>query len=164
MNKLLSILAVVCIMTCATSCKSSEANYRVAYEKAKANMIERDGVDAETYARIVAEKKSNTAVVAGDSLRLITDRVNIVDDEPATMKPYGVVVGEYKQLFNARSFRDRLKKEGLPAYVVMNGERMYFVVAHGFDTSVDAAVFLKDVRSKIKMKIPIEKPWILARP
>ncbi len=127
-------------------------------------MIERDGVDAETYARIEAEKERNTAVVAGDSLRLITDRVNIVDDEPSTMKPYGVVIGEYKQLFNARSFRDRLKKEGQPAYVVMNGERMYFVVARGFDTSVEAAEFLKDVRNKIKMKIPIEKPWILARP
>ncbi len=162
MKKYLSILVFACIMLLVTSCKSSESNYRMAYEKAKAAM--NDGVSAETTARIETEKKSNTAVIAGDSLRLITDRVNIVDDKSAVMKPFGVVVGEYKQLFNARSFRDRLKKEGQPAYVVMNGERMYFVVAHGFDTSVEAAEFLKNVRAKVKMKIPIEKPWILALP
>ena len=56
MKKYLSILVFACIMLLATSCKSSESNYRMAYEKAKAAM--NDGVSAETTARIETEKKA----------------------------------------------------------------------------------------------------------
>ena len=75
-----------------------------------------------------------------------------------------MVVGEYKQAFNARSFRDRLKKEEKPAYVVIDSEKVYYVIAHGFDTSAEAAAYIKRIDKEVKMRIPIEKPWILARP
>lgn len=145
------------------SCKTSEANYKAAYDITANKVKSRNDVDSTTYNKILAEKKEATAVVAGDSVRLITLRVNIVDDKPSDMKPYGVVVGEYKQVFNARSFRDRLKNENKPAYLVMDGSRMYYVIVHGFDTSAEASQYMKRLDKEVKMKIPIEHPWILAR-
>ena len=62
------------------SCKTSEANYKAAYDITANKVKSRNDVDSTTYNKILAEKKEATAVVAGDSVRLITLRVNIVDD------------------------------------------------------------------------------------
>lgn len=159
------ILAIASVaMATFTSCKSNEANYRAAYDRVVERQREMTGVDEATYSRIEAERTANTAVVMGDSVRMLTNRVSIVDGEASELKPYSVVVGEYKQLFNARSFRNRLKKEGHGAYVVKDSESIYYVAAEGFETAPEAANFLNNISSKIKIKIPIPKPWILSLP
>lgn len=147
-----------------TSCKSNEANYRAAYDITRERQREMAGVDEGTYTRIEAERTANTAVIMGDSVRMITAYVDIVDGTRADIKPYNVVVGEYKQLFNARSFRNRLVNNGHGSYVVKDSENVYYVVVEGFETSIDAAEFLGRVYEEVKIKIPIEKPWILSLP
>ena len=164
MKRVFIYTLAACLATLLYSCRTSEANYRAAYDVTAQHVKAREAVDSATYHHIQAEKRQATAVVAGDSVRLVTHRVNIVDDPVSTLKRYGVVVGEYKQAFNARSFRDRLKNEGKPAYVVLNAEKTYYVIVHGFDTSAEAAAYLKRVDKEVKMRIPIEQPWILARP
>ncbi len=164
MKNYLVLLFVAAAVAGMTSCKSNEANYRAAYDRTVERQREMEGVDEATFARIEAERTANTAVVGGDSVRMVVNRVNIVDAATADLKPYGVVVGEYKQLFNARSFRDRLKKEGHQSYVVKDSESNYYVIAEGFDSPVEAADFMKDIPNRIKMKIPIPKPWILSLP
>lgn len=164
MRRTLFAAAIVTMILSLGSCKTSEKNYKAAYDIAKAKREATEGVDRETYSKILAERTSNTAVVAGDSVRLVRMRVNPVDDERDVIKPYGVVVGEYKQPFNARSFRDRLRQEDKPAYVVMDRDRNYYVIARGFDTSPEAAEYLRRVRDDVQMRLPIEKPWILAKP
>ena len=164
MKQIFAYALVACLATLLHSCKTSEANYRAAYDVTVQHVKAREAVDSSTYDRIQAEKREATAVVAGDSVRLVTHRVNIVDDPISSLKRYGVVVGEYKQAFNARSFRARLKKEEKPAYVVIDSEKVYYVIAHGFDSSAEAAAYIKRIDKEVKMRIPIEKPWILARP
>lgn len=164
MKKILFIAVAIAAAISFNSCKTNEKNYKAAYDIAVNKKKAMDGVDSVTYGKILAEKKQATAIVAGDSVRLVTEYVNMVDDSPSLMKKYNVVVGEYKQIFNARSFRDRLKAEKKPAYVVMDAKHMYFVVVEGFDTSAEAAEYLKNIRKTVKMRIPIENPWILKRP
>ena len=164
MKQIFAYALVACLATLLHSCKTSEANYRAAYDVTVQHVKAREAVDSSTYDRIQAEKREATAVVAGDSVRLVTHRVNIVDDPISSLKRYGVVVGEYRQAFNARSFPDRLKNEGKPTYVVINAEKTYYVIVHGFDTSAEAAAYLKRIDKEVKMRIPIERPWILARP
>lgn len=164
MKRIFVYMLAACFATLLYSCKTSEANYRAAYDITREHVRARNAVDSTTYDKIEAEKREATAVVAGDSVRLVTHRVNIVDDSYSTLKRYGVVVGEYKQTFNARSFRDRLKNEGKPAYVVIDSEKTYYVIVHGFDTSAEAASYLKRLDKEVKMRIPIEKPWIIACP
>lgn len=161
--KQITLIAIAAIAAAATftSCKSSEANYRAAYDTTIQRQREKEGVDSATYARIEAERTANTAMISGDSVRMVSDRVNIVDGTTSDLKPYGVVVGEYKQLFNARSFRNRLKGKGHPAYVVKNSESTYYVIAKGLDTAPEAAACLATISQTLGIRIPIPKPWIL---
>ncbi len=160
---ILSILTMG-IMTCITSCKSNEQNYRAVYDRVIEHQRETDGADEDTYSRIEAERTANTTIIMGDSVRMVTNHVSIVDGTYSDLKPYSVVVGEYKQLFNARSFRDRLKKNGHGSYVVKDSESTYYVIAEGFETSIEAAEYLNDIDNRINIKIPIAKPWILSLP
>ena len=148
----------------ATGCHSSEKNYREAYEKA----IERrqSGYGAEAYAEIAAERMRNTTVINGDSVRLVYVDTNVALDSADVAKTYNVVVASFTQQINAKSYRDRLRSEcGFPSYILYGGpEKLYFVVVQGFDNKEDAASLLRDIDTKVCLKVMERKPWILRRP
>lgn len=148
----------------ATGCHSSEKNYREAYEKA----IERrqSGYGAEAYAEIEAERMRNTTVINGDSVRLVYVDTNVALDSDDVAKTYNVVVASFTQQINAKSYRDRLRSEcGFPSYILYGGpEKLYFVVVQGFDNKEDAASLLRDIDTKVCLKVMERKPWILRRP
>lgn len=145
------------------SCHSTEANYKAAYDKAVDRT--KDGVGLEVYNKVLEERNRDNYIVNGDSLRMVLDRCNIVDGKPDEVRPYGVVVAEFKQKFNATSLRNRLRtEEKLPAYVVFTGsEQKYCVVASGFDEAADAAAFVKNISKKMKIKPLVPKVWVLQR-
>ena len=148
----------------ATGCHSSEKNYREAYEKA----IERrqSVYGAEAYAEIEAERMRNTTVINGDSVRLVYVDTNVALDSADVAKTYNVVVASFTQQINAKSYRDRLRSEcGFPSYILYGGpEKLYFVVVQGFDNKEDAASLLRDIDTKVCLKVMERKPWILRRP
>ena len=80
-------------------------------------------------------------------------------------KKYGVVVAEFDQLINARSYRDRLKQnEGFQSYVVYtNREKKYCVVAQAYDEKESAALFICNIKQHMKMKVLVPRPYILQR-
>lgn len=155
-------MLLLAVMT--TGCHSSEKNYREAYEKA----IERrqSGYGAEAYAEIEAERMRNTTVINGDSVRLVYVDTNVALDSADVAKTYNVVVASFTQQINAKSYRDRLRSEcGFPSYILYGGpEKLYFVVVQGFDNKEDAASLLRDIDTKVCLKVMERKPWILRRP
>lgn len=155
-------MLLLAVMT--TGCHSSEKNYREAYEKA----IERrqSGYGAEAYAEIEAERMRNTTVINGDSVRLVYVDTNVALDTADVAKTYNVVVASFTQQINAKSYRDRLRSEcGFPSYILYGGpEKLYFVVVQGFDNKEDAASLLRDIDTKVCLKVMERKPWILRRP
>ena len=147
-----------------TACHSSEQNYREAYEKAMERR--QTGVGSETYAKIEAERQRYTHVINGDSVRMIYMNVNIAIDTTDVAKPFSVVVASFTQRINAKSYRDRLREEcGLKgSYVVQGGpDKLYYVVAQGFDTHTDAAAMLHDLDKKVCLKVLEPLPWILRK-
>lgn len=147
-----------------TSCHSNEQNYREAYEKA----IERrkTGINADTYAKIEAERQRFTHIINGDSVRMVYVNADVAIDSTDTASEYNVVVATFSQRINARSYRDRLRQEcGLTgSYVLFGGkDRQYFVVAQGFDNKEDAAAMLHDLDSKMCIKVLEPLPWILKK-
>lgn len=155
-------MMLLAVMT--TGCHSSEKNYREAYEKA----IERrqSGYGAEAYAEIEAERMRNTTVINGDSVRLVYVDTNVALDSADVAKTYNVVVASFTQQINAKSYRDRLRSEcGFPSYILYGSpEKLYFVVVQGFDNKEDAALLLRDIDTKVCLKVMERKPWILRRP
>jgi len=147
-----------------TACHSNEKNYREAYEKA----VERrkTGIGAETYAKIEAERQRYTHVINGDSVRMVYVNANVAIDSTDVAQDYSVVVASFTQRINAKSYRDRLREEcGLKgSYVLFGGpDKMYYVVAQGFDNSADAAAMLRDLDKKVCLKVLEPLPWILKK-
>ena len=78
------------------------------------------------------------------------------------VKRYNVVVGQFRQLFNAKEMRKRLLSEGYEgAMVIHDRQPMYYVVAATTDSPEEAQAALEKVRtdSRISLKAPL--PWIL---
>lgn len=162
------MMAMVAVLMVATSCKTTEENYRAAYEiAAERKMGGNASMNRDLRGFIEREKRlAETRVVAGDSVRMVTERVTMVDGENANMHRYNVVVGDFKQVFNARSFRNRINEaEGNndQSYVVMDPQKLYYVVYKGFDTEEAAAEFLCN-KDNFKILVPKKDPWIVELP
>ncbi len=143
------------------ACHSTEANYKAAYDKAVNRTRENTGEDK--YDHDKAERLRSTEVVNGDSVRLLRTYCDMVDGEAKSMKKFAVIVAEFDQVINARSYRDRIhRKEGFESYVVfLNSTKKYCVVAQGFDTKGEAAAYVQNIGKYMKMKILVPRPWIL---
>ena len=158
------IVTLAAAMTMMTACHSNEKNYREAYEKAMERR--QTGIGAETYAKIEAERVRYTHVIDGDSVRMIYVNANVAIDSTDVPHPFNVIVASFTQRINAKSYRDRLREEcGLKgSYVLFGGnDKLYFVVAQGFDKQEDAAAMLRDLDQKVCLKILEPMPWILRR-
>lgn len=162
MTKFLNILILIAVAVAFWSCHSTEANYKDSYDKAVA--ASRTGEKGEQYIHDLENRKKGNYVVDGDSIRLLRHKFNVVDDKNDVVKKYNVVVAEFKQKFNAVSYRDRLRNEGHSSYVVyIAAKKLYCVVAEGYDDISTAATFANNPEKYMKLKVMVPRAWVLVR-
>lgn len=160
MKRLLYCITLALLLT---ACYTTEENYKAAYDKAKERT--RENMGGTIYDMSQAERVRATEIINGDSVRLLRSYFNVVDDKYENTKKFGVVVAEFDQLLNARSYRDRLKQNvGFQSYVVYtNREKKYCVVAQAYDEKEPAALFIRNIKQHMKMKVLVPRPYILQR-
>ncbi len=162
-RRFIGLIAVAVTLVLMSGCKTSEDNYRAAYEVARQH--QQDGVDDETYSLMKAEEMPSAVAVGNDTLRIKTEIVALYidkqNDAGEKMYPYNVVVGQFRQVFNAKAMRDRLKLYGYSPYIVATREPLYYVVASGCSDKEEAAALIKRMEAdkKVVMKKPF--PWVL---
>ena len=158
-----SLLYCITLALLLTACYTTEENYKAAYDKAKERA--RENMGGTIYDMSQAERVRATEIINGDSVRLLRSYFNVVDDKYENTKKFGVVVAEFDQILNARSYRDRLKQnEGFQSYVVYtNREKKYCVVAQAYDEKEPAALFIRNIKQHMKMKVLVPRPYILQR-
>ncbi len=144
------------------SCKTTEANYRNAYEIAreKAN----SGVDSTIYTRIRNEARPSVVSVNGEELPLQTEYVLLTADGGGTaemFKRYSIVVGQFKQIFNAHSMQSRMADNGYESFIVHTREPLYYVVASSHDTTQEALDALKKIKDDERITLRDPFPWVL---
>lgn len=147
-----------------TACKTTEKNYRDAYEKAAAYQKERTGVDSTIYARIRNEAQNSWLVVEADSMPMQTEYIGYTKDGGATranLQVYNVVVGKFKQLFNARDMRKRLMDRGYEAMIIHTREPLYYVVSSTCSTAAHAREEYRRVKDDTSMVLRKPLPFIL---
>ncbi len=154
---------VVASMTI-TGCKTSEENYKAAYEIARQKKEDASGVGSDVYDKMKKEAIDTRLIVAGDSLPMNTVNVNVAAQsiEPTEVKQYNVVINGFKQVFNAKSQVTRLKAAGYAgAFLLENSDAMYYVVAGSYPTAEEAAAAYNNIvkDKNVVMKAPY--PWIL---
>lgn len=151
-NKIRMFAVVACFSLLMAGCKPSEQTYSMAYQKAKAAVEEDGGLDGTIYERMRKEAVPSATLADGTQLNMLTDYVKVVTDGNVSVTPkrYGVIAGRFKQVFNAKAMRSRLREAGWTnAYVVHTAEPLYYVVAADYDDVEPAAAGLKSL-SEIK--------------
>lgn len=166
MRSIFIFLALIGAIVLLEGCKTTEANYRQAYEKAMAGRDEGVDIDSTIYGKVRREMREET--VTGRDGKDVVVKTQLVKVTPEgggireNLREYNVVVGQFKQLFNAKSLRERLVDNGYPeAFVVQTAEPYYYVVllsrADVVEASDGLASFVK--AGTLPMKAPC--PFIL---
>lgn len=163
--RLLPAAALLCGLLSVSSCKTNENNYRQAYETAVAKNREASGVDSTIYARIRNSARTSDLVVGPDSLPMRTEYVGYTENGGASremLKRYNVVVGQFKQVFNARAMCTRLQNGGYPeAFIVHTREPLYYVCTNTCAGAEEAATALAKVKADKSIVLRSPLPFIL---
>lgn len=125
-----------------SSCKTTEANYRAAYEKAVAGRDSLTPLENTIYGRHRRNASASVAVLGNDTIEVLSTRVAVTDGGGGireNLKPYSLVVGQFKQIVNAKSLRERLVDAGYPkTFVVNTAEPYYYIILDSFATREEA--------------------------
>ncbi|MDE6801776.1 MAG: hypothetical protein K2J06_03325, partial [Muribaculaceae bacterium] len=119
------------LLSALAGCRTTEANYRAAYEKAKAHRDSWNGIDGTVYDEIRRQSRPSTIQIDGHEIPAMKATVKLVDSADGE-HPAGryVVVAQFKQLFNARSMCKRLRESGYEdATLLVTAEPLYYVAA-----------------------------------
>ena len=167
MKRYYNIFLFVGLVALLWSCHTTEENYKASYDKAVE--ASRTGERGEIYRQELEKKMKNTDVVDGDSIRMLRRGFNIVEEEKgkgtASAMKYNVVVAEFVQLFNAKSYCQRLRQEGRlePFVVYLPRQEFYCVVAKTTNDLSVAATFANNYEKYMKLKAYVPKVWVIER-
>lgn len=162
MKKLLFIAAIFVIALGA--CKTNEANYKAAYEKAKEKRTETG--DSLTTSQLRSSMIPKMTSVGSENLPVLTLPVSVYRDKDnvpeGQLKKYLIVVGQFRQIFNAGSMAKRLAANGdYSAFVVFNRQKDYFVVAAATDSPEEAASLLRKIKADGSVVVREPYPYVL---
>lgn len=158
------LAAAAAVALLAGGCKTTEANYRSAYEKALEKRNE--GLSAEEIAAFAREEAIPRTVFRGDSIPLRGAYVKCVaGGVDGQILPYSVAVATFRQKFNAESVFKRLQAAGFTDAALLVDKDERYLVAATTDSTLESAVgSLRRVEttSPVAMRAPF--PYILKRP
>lgn len=165
MKRLPLLLALVALILTMGACKTTEANYRAAYENAKLKQQESTGLDSTIYGRIRSQAMTSQLVIGSDSLPLKREYVGYPADGGSSRENllrYNVVVGQFKQVFNARQMRQRLIDSGYESAMIVNTrEPLYYVIAVTAATPEEALAAWQRVTADKNIVLRSPLPFIL---
>lgn len=145
------------------SCKTTEANYRQAYETARQKQTEEG--DSAITAGLNNQARPRTLVVDGVSLPVVTAGVNVTKDggmDVKRLKRFNTVAGTFRQIFNARSMRERLMGAGYPdAFILQNAYGTYYVLTLTTSSAEEALANLEKLRTDESLRLRAPLPYIL---
>ena len=162
------ITILLALLLTLPACKTTEENYRRAYEKTKEREAERTPFEETIYSDIRNQAQNHTLAVgqSGDSVNVRLERVTVADGQTlpgGPMRQYNVVAGQFKQRFHANSLARRMAEKGYPdAFVIQNAEPLYYVVVLSTGTLEEAAEEFKKLQSDSPVTLLEGFPIILS--
>lgn len=146
-------------------CKTTEKNYRAAYERATADK-DSDPIDNTIYAAIRREALPSAAITAeGDTLAFKYERVTITSGQEKTpeMLRYNVVAGQFKQAFNARAMASRMRQNGYPdTFIIQTTEPLYYVVTFTTSDARAASAHLRALADDRAITLTAPAPFVVS--
>lgn len=161
MRKLIFIFATLLVLG-AYSCRTNEANYRAAYEKAREKQTETG--DSLTTAMLRNSDLPRMTRVGNDSVPLRTFAIGSKIDAGSDdgVARYCVVVGRFRQIFNASQMCKRLADDGYPqACVVHDRQNYYYVIAGSTSVPTEVLPLLNRISGDKSLVLNAPYPYIL---
>lgn len=155
-------VVVVVVSLLLIGCKTTEQNYRNAYLLAK----ESKKTESDTLMAVLVKQSQDPIMtyVNGEQLPMRKEFVSIIaqDGDPKVeIKRYNVVVGRFRQIFNARSMRQRMCDMGYNSYVLNDRQPVYYVAVESTDTIEKALELYKKVKEDTRVVLKAPFPWVL---
>lgn len=161
MKSILKItLVALVVVALAASCKTSEKNYRQAYEVAKVARLTEDSM----MTLVEKERAPINMAVGEDTIKYRKEFVAITKDAGGTsdmLKRYNIVAGRFRQVFNAKSMQSRMSGLGYTSYVIETREPAYFVVVYSTDSKEEVAKKFQEVVADKRVVFKAPFPWVL---
>ena len=155
-------VVVVVVSLLLIGCKTTEQNYRNAYLLAKES--KKTGSDTLMAVLVKQSQDPIMTYVNGEQLPMRKEFVSIIaqDGDPKVeIKRYNVVVGRFRQIFNARSMRQRMCDLGYNSYVLSDRQPVYYVAVESTDTIEKALELYKKVKEDTRVVLKAPFPWVL---
>lgn len=134
------LIALVLVFAGLASCRTTEANYRAAYEATKSARAAADGaeddLDENTRRLLAADQKHRQSkhVVGTDTLQVVTLFGKLEEGAVDRLPQYAVVANAFSQVFNAKALCKRLQEAGFSgAFIMRTATPDYYVAAGGSD-------------------------------
>lgn len=147
------------------ACKPNESAYKSAYESAIAKRDAEGGVEGTVYNRYREMAKPSEIALGTDTLPVITEFIGFTENGGASRETtgrYNVVVGRFKQVFNARQMRERLQANGYPeAFILHTREPLYYVATATCSTAQEALEQLRRVEADSSLVLRAPLPFVL---
>lgn len=161
------ILAVATVVAAGAfiACKTTEENYRKAYEKAVAARDEGTDIDSTVYGQVRRQADVRTVDTPSGPVELRRQDVAVTEGQDFgqdALARYGVVAAQFKQKFNAESMRQRMAAAGFDsALVVETAEPLYYVVVASYPHIDQAVATLETLRASTPVALREPCPFIL---
>lgn len=163
MKKLFYLILVSAVLIGVASCKTTEANYKTAYEIAKKKKTETG--DSLIDRSLANSNNPKLMVIQGVQLPVFTEYVGLTKGEFTEgykIKRYCVVVGKFTQLFNARQMRKRMINCGYDdACLLQNRTNQFYVSVATTADPVQADSLLQSVKNDTAIVLREPYPYIL---
>lgn len=150
--KKLTFIAIVLASLGIASCKTTEANYKAAYDIAKSTQQSEEesdnGLNEETRRLLAGNRKTAKAqtIVGNDTIEVTTLFVKMEQGSHDRVPQYSVVLNAFTQKFNAQAMMQRLIDAGFTdAYVFCTSTPDYYVAADGKDDIAEIPAILQQV-------------------
>lgn len=161
--KKIFLLLVVLLGLGFNSCRTTEENYRAAYEKAKEKQT--DTGDSLSTAGLRNETMPKDMTFGDIVLPIRTEVVGITKEgggDVSDLKLYNVVAGTFRQRFNAVSMAQRLHTNGYEKpFVIHNRSGMYYVVVGSVATPAAAKQLLDKIKTDGNFSLKSPFPYVL---
>lgn len=162
-SMLIAIAAVAAMAL--PACKTTEANYRAAYEKTVARQNE--AFDPAELREISREEAMPKTVYHGDSIPLKGEYVRPVEENGTTPQVlrYNIVTASFTQRFNALSALKRIRDNGYPGAILLTNGKKQFIVDAFTTNDLDSAVAVyRRMAANPPYQLQSPYPYILKKP
>lgn len=145
-------------------CKTTEANYRAAYETTIAHQNEKAADDGQGMVMAGTVKPLETEIAKGIIVPAYTAWLSPSKEADIASRDdidkYSVVVARFRQAFNARQMRSRLQAGAYPGALIIKTGDAYFVATSTTQVPDSAAMALKAVEADSTLLLKDPYPFI----